>query len=123
MRSSRGSRLALSLLSILWIASPVHAQEPQAVIRSKGQTAWTTPDAPWLRITLTVTNEGGSTITDPVVGWTLGPKVTSRVQYETALDEGPVFPASAETVPVLADLEPGASKEVKIRIDTSETGG
>jgi hypothetical protein len=124
MRSSRGSRLALSLLSILWIASPVHAQEPpSAVLRLKGQTAWTTPDEPWLRITLTVTNEGGSTITDPVVGWTLGPKVTSRVQYETALDEGPVFPASAETVPVLTGLAPGASKEVKIRIDTSETGG
>jgi hypothetical protein len=123
MRSSRGSRLALSLISILWIASPVHAQEPpSAVLRLKGQTAWTTPEEPWLRITLTVTNEGGSTITDPVIGWTLGPKVTSRVQYETALDEGPVFPASAETVPVLADLAPGASKEVKIRIDTSETG-
>ena len=124
MRSSRGPRLGLSLLSILWIASPLHAQEPpSAVIRLIGQTAWTTPEEPLLRITLKITNEGGSTITEPVVGWTLGPKVTSRVQYETALDEGPVFPASAETVPVLADLAPGASKEVKIRIDTSETGG
>jgi uncharacterized protein DUF6049 len=114
----------LSLLSILWIASPARAQEPpSAVIRLIGQTAWTTPEKPLLRITLRITNESGSTITDPVVGWTLGPKVTSRVQYETALDEGPVFPASAETVPVLADLAPGASKEVKIRIDTSETGG
>jgi hypothetical protein len=124
MRSSRGSRLALSLLSILWIASPLHAQEPpSAVIRLMGQTAWTTPEKPLLRITLNITNEGGEPITDPVVGWTLGPKVTSRVQYETALGEGPAFPASAETVPVLADLAPGASKEVKIRIDTSETGG
>jgi hypothetical protein len=124
MRSSRGSRLALSLLSILWIAAPLRAQEPpSALIRLVGQTAWTTPEEPLLRITLRITNEGGSTITDPVVGWTLGPKVTSRVQYETALDEGPVFPASAETVPVLADLAPGASSEVKIRIDTSETGG
>lgn len=124
MRSSRGPRLALSLLSILWIASPLHAQEPpSALIRLVGQTAWTTPAEPLLRITLRITNQGGSTITDPVVGWTLGPKVTSRIQYETALEEGPVFPASAETVPVLADLAPGASKEVKIRIDTSETGG
>lgn len=124
MRHSRGSRLALSLLSILWVASPLHAQEPpSALIRLVGQTAWTTPEQPLLRITLRVKNEGGSTITEPVVGWTLGPKVTSRVQYETALEEGPVFPASAETVPVLADLAPGASKEVKIRIDTSETGG
>jgi hypothetical protein len=124
MPSSRGPRVVLSLLSILWIASPAHAQEPpSALIRLIGQTAWTTPEEPLLRITLRIINDGGATITDPVVGWTLGPKVTSRVQYETALDEGPVFPASAETVPVLANLAPGASKEVKIRIDTSETGG
>jgi hypothetical protein len=124
MRSSRGPRLALSLLTILWIASPLHAQEPpSALIRLVGQTPWTTPDDPLLRITLRITNEGGSAITDVDVGWTLGPKVTSRVQYETALEEGPVFPASAETVPVLADLAAGASEEVKIRIDTSETGG
>jgi hypothetical protein len=124
MRSLRGPRLALCLLSILWIAPPLHAQEPpSALIRLVGQTAWTTPEEPLLRITLRITNEGESTITGPVVGWTLGPKVTSRVQYEIALEEGPVFPASAETVPVLADLAPGASKEVKIRIDTSETGG
>jgi hypothetical protein len=114
----------LSLLAILWIASPARAQEPpSAVIRLVNQTAWTTPQKPLLRITLMVTNGGGSTIVDPDVGWTLGPKVTSRVQYEAALDEGPVFPASAETVPVLADLIPGASKEVEIVIDTSETGG
>jgi hypothetical protein len=124
MRSSRGPRLALSRLTILRSASPLHAQAPpSAQIRLLGQTAWTTPEDPLLRITLRITNEGGSTITDAVVGWTLGPKVTSRVQYETALDEGPVFPASAETVPVLEDLAPGASEEVKIRIDTSETGG
>jgi hypothetical protein len=124
MRSSRGPRLVLSLLSILWMASPARAQEPpSALIRLIGQTAWTTPEKPLLRITLKITNDGVSTITEPVIGWTLGPKVTSRVQYETALDEGPVFPASAETVPVLADLAPGVSKEVKIRIDTSETGG
>lgn len=124
MRSSRGPRLVLSLLSILWIASPARAQDPpSALIRLIGQTAWTTPEKPLLRITLEITNDGGSTITEPVVGWTLGPRVTSRVQYETALEEGPVFPASAETVPVLADLAPGASKEIKIRIDTSETGG
>jgi hypothetical protein len=126
MHSFRGPRLVLALLAILWIASPARAQVPEApsaVIRLISQTAWTTPEKPALRLTLSITNEGGSTITDPVVGWTLGPKVTSRVQYETALEEGPVFPASAETVPVLADLAPGASTEVKIRIDTSGTGG
>jgi hypothetical protein len=124
MRSSRGPRLVSSFLAILWIASPARAQEPpKAVIRLVSQTAWTEPKEPMLRITLRITNDGGSTIIDPDVGWTLGPKVMSRVQYEAALDEGPLFPASAETVPVLADLSPGASKDVEIVIDTSETGG
>lgn len=93
------------------------------MIRLVSQTPWTTPKEPMLRITLRITNDGGSTIVDPDVGWTLGPKVMSRVQYQAALDEGPVFPASAETIPVLADLSPGASKDVEIVIDTSETGG
>jgi hypothetical protein len=124
MRSSRGPRLVLSFLSILWIASPARAQEPpSAVIRLIGQTAWTTPEKPLLRITLRVTNDGGSTITDPVVGWTLGPKVTSRDQYEATLDEGPAFAASADTELLPEDIAPGASTEHRIRIDTSETGG
>lgn len=93
------------------------------MIRLVSQTPWTTPKEPMLRITLRITNDGGSTIIDPDVGWTLGPKVMSRVEYQAALDEGPVFPASAETVPLLADLSPGASKDVEIVIDTSETGG
>lgn len=124
MRSSRGPRLVLSLLSILWIASPARAQEPpSAVLRLVRQTAWTTAEKPLLRITLRITNDGGSTITDPVVGWTLGPKVTSRDQYESTLVEGPAFAASADTEPLAKDLAPGASTEHEIRIDTSETGG
>jgi hypothetical protein len=124
MHRSRGPRLVLSFLSILWIASPARAQEPpSAVIHLIGQTAWTTPEKPLLRITLSITNDGGSTITDPVVGWTLGPKVTSRDQYEATLDEGPAFAASAETELLPEDIAPGASTEHRIRIDTSETGG
>jgi len=126
----RGSRLALSLLAILWMASPADAQEEEpssAVIRLVRQTAWTTPEKPFLRITLRITNKGNSTIFDTDVGWKLGPKVISRVQYETALDEGPAVIASADTVP-FEDLAPGASKEVPIEIDfrpseTGETGG
>lgn len=125
MRTFRGPRLALALLAILGIASPARAQEPEApsaLIRLISQTAWTTPEKPALRIALQITNDGGSTITHPVVGWTLGTKVHSRDQYETALDEGPAVPASADTVPLEDDLAPGASTEVKILIDTSETG-
>jgi hypothetical protein len=124
MHRSRGPRLVLSFVSILWIASSARAQEPpSAVIRLIGQTAWTTPEKPLLRITLRITNDGGSTITDPVVGWTLGPKVTSRDQYEATLDEGPAFAASADTDLLPEDIAPGASTDHRIRIDTSETGG
>jgi hypothetical protein len=125
MRSSRGPRLALSLLAILWTASPAPAQEPEApsaVLRLINQTAWTTPVKPALRIGIRITNDGGSTITDPDIGWTLGTKVHSRDQYETALVEGPAVPATSETVPLEDDLPPGESTDVKILIDTSETG-
>lgn len=124
MRSFRGPHLFLSLLSILWVATPVHAQEPpKAVMRLIRQTAWTTPEKPLLEITVRITNDGEATITDPVVGWTLGPKVTSRDQYESTLDEGPAFPASAETDRLPADLPPGGAVRHTITIDTSETGG
>jgi hypothetical protein len=128
MNTSRGPGLALSLLAILWIASPGRAQapeEPSAVIRLVAQTAWTrtTPKKPLLRITLRISNNGEAPIVDPDIVWTLGPKVTSRVQYETALDEGPELTASAETVHLPGDLAPGSSTEVAIRIDSSETGG
>jgi hypothetical protein len=126
MSTSRGPRLALSLLAILWIASPTRAQapgEPSAVIRLVAQTAWTTPKKPMLRITLRIINDGDTTIVDPDIVWTLGPKVTSRIQYETALDEGPELTASAETIHLPGDLAPGSSTEVAIRIDSSETGG
>jgi hypothetical protein len=126
MSTSRGPGLALSLLAILSIASPGRAQEPgepSALIRLVAQTAWTTPEKPVLRITLRISNEGEATIVDPNIVWTLGPKVTSRVQYETALDEGPELTASAETIHLPGDLAPGSSTEVAIRIDSSETGG
>jgi hypothetical protein len=92
-------------------------------MRLISQTAWTTPERPLLRISLHITNDGDSTIAEPVVVWTLGTKVTSRIEYETALDEGPTSTASAETIPLPEDLVAGASTEVPIRIDTSETGG
>jgi hypothetical protein len=124
MRSFRGPRLALACLAILGVATPAHAQGEDtatAAVRLVGQTAWTSPERPLIRITVLITNEGGTPIADPVVGWRLGPKVVSRVQYETALQEGPSFPAAADTVFRGADLSPRASIEVPIRIDTSET--
>jgi hypothetical protein len=129
MRRSRGTHLALSLLSLLWaigwVASPAHAQvdeDAAATIRLISQTAWTTPERPLIRITVRISNVGDQTIPDPVMGWRLGPKVLSRVQYEVSLAEGPAFAAAADTVFRAGDLAPGTSMDVPIKINTSETG-
>jgi hypothetical protein len=126
MHSSHGPRLLLSFLAILWTASPAPAQEPDepsAVIRLVSQTPWTTTKEPVLRLSVSVRNEGDSTIAVPVIGWAIGPRVTSRVAYETALEEGPAFAASAATVPLPGALGPGDSAEVPIRIDVSAIPG
>ncbi len=129
MRRSRGTHLALSLLSLLWaivwVASPARAQveeDPAATIRLVSQTAWTTPDRPLIRIAIRISNVGDQTIPDAVVGWRLGPKVSSRVQYETALADGPAFAAAADTPFRAGDLAAGASMDVPIRINTADTG-
>jgi hypothetical protein len=126
MRSSYGPRLALSLLAILWMASPAPAQEPDepsAVIRLVSQTPWTTTEEPLLRLTVAVRNDGDTAIAAPEIGWAIGPRVTSRLAYETALKEGPAFAASADTVPLPDALGPGGSADVPIRIDVSEIPG
>ena len=127
MRRSRGSPLALSFLSLLWaivwIATQAHAQgEPDATIRLIRQTSFTTPEQPEIKLAIRISNVGEVTIPDAVIGWRLGPKVVSRVQYETALADGPLFAAAADTVLRAGDLEPGEATDVAIKIDTSETG-
>ncbi len=127
MRRSRGPHLALSLLSILsaivWIASPARAQgELDATIRLLKQNAYTTPDRPLIRLAIRISNVGDVTIPDARVGWRLGRKVVSRVEYETALADGPSFAAAADTVFLAGDLQPGEVTDVAIKIDASETG-
>ncbi|MCD6020536.1 MAG: hypothetical protein K0R20_246 [Actinomycetia bacterium] len=126
MRRSRGPHLALSLLSILsaivWIAAPAHAQgEPDATIRLIRQTAYTTPEQPVIRLAIRISNVR-ATIPDAVIGWRLGPKVVSRVGYETALKVGPPYAAAADTVFDPGDIKPGETIDIAIKIDTSETG-
>jgi len=126
MSTSRGSRLTLGLLAVLWTASPTRAQEPAeptAVIRLVSQTPWTTTKEPMLRLSVGVRNDGDVSIASPVIGWAMGPRVTSRLQYETALEQGPAFAASADTVPLGGPLSPGDSMEVSIPIDVSEIPG
>jgi hypothetical protein len=126
MNIARASRLAVVILALLSVAPPARAQdpgEPAATIRLLSQTAWTTPDDPGLRLAVAVRNDGDSIISAPQVVWTIGPKAVSRVLYETALNEGPTFAASADTVSLPEDLGPGESTEARFRIDVSETGG
>jgi hypothetical protein len=127
MRIARGPHLILSLLAILWIASPARAQQeevaPTAVMRLVSQTAWTTPEKPLLRIRLLISNESDSIIPEPVIVWRLGPKVDARVEFDTAMIEGPSSTTTADTVPLDQDLAPGASAELSFLIDSRETGG
>ena len=126
MRRSRGPHLILTILAIAWVAAPLPARaqgtDPStATIRLLSQTAWTTPERPMVRLDVRI-HVGDLAIPDAVVDWRLGPKVISRVQYETALVDGPSFSAAADTVHRAGDLEPGASIDVTVRIDTSQTG-
>ncbi len=93
------------------------------MIRLISQTPWTERKEPNLRVTVGVRNDGDTTITGPVIGWAIGPRVTSRLQYETALEEGPAFAASADTVPLPEPLGPGGATDVRISIDVSEIPG
>ena len=124
MRPSRAPHLVLGLLAILGTAAPARAQVGvfDATIHLVSQTSWTTPDRPLIRITIQINNVGEQTIPDAVVGWRLGQKVTSRVEYETSLAEGPSFAAAADTVFRAGDLGPGSSTDVSIEIDTADTG-
>ena len=116
----------MTFLAILWTASPALAQEPDeptAAIRLVSQTPWTTTREPILRLRVSVRNDGDVTIASPEIGWEIGPRVTSRLQYETALEQGPTFASSADTVPILGPLGPGDTVEVPIPIDVSEIPG
>lgn len=116
--------LCLALFAALGIPTPVLAQEePAAELRLLVQTAWTTPEDPTLDLTVRIENVGDVTISNPELGWELGPKVDARFEYETALEEGPSFAAAADTELLDTDLAPRTSTDVTIAIDTADTGG
>src|SRR6266508_2681383 len=107
MPIARASRLLLVILAVHSGAPRALAQdpsEPAATLRLLSQTAWTTPDEPGLHLAIAVRNDGDSIVQDPQIVWTIGPKVESRVQYESALSGGPILAASADTVSLPEDL-------------------
>jgi hypothetical protein len=120
--SARPAVPVLAILAILAIAPPVHAQgdlEPSASIRLLSQTPWTTPKDPILRIRVQIRNDGDTTIEAPELGWTLGPKIAAREQYERALVDGPALAAAADTLFLEGPLRPGVPREEPLEIDTS----
>jgi hypothetical protein len=125
MRTSRAPRLALALLLAFPFAVPARAQveTPVAAIRLLSQTPWTTQQDPLLRLSVHVRNVSDADIADPAIVWTLGSKVSSRLQYEAALREGPTSVSSADTITLPHDLAAGTSEVVPIPIDTAQTGG
>jgi hypothetical protein len=125
MRRLRILRLALALLLAAPFAVPAWAQTetPIAAIRLLSQTPWTTQKDPLLLLKVRIRNLSDGDIVDPAIVWTIGPKVSSRLQYEAALREGPGSVSSADTIPLTHDLAPGASEVIPIPIDTTQTGG
>jgi hypothetical protein len=120
--SARPAVPALAILAILAIAPPIHAQddvEPSASIRLLSQTPWTTRKDPILRIRVQLRNDGDTTIEAPELGWTLGPRIGAREQYEQALIDGPALAAAADTRFPERPLRPGVPREELLEIDTS----
>jgi hypothetical protein len=125
MRTFRAPRVSLAVLLALSFAAPARAQTetPVATIRLHTQTPWTTQQDPVLRLSVRVRNVSDAAIPDPAIVWTLGSKVSSRLQYEASLREGPTSVSSADTIALDHDLPVDASEVIPIEIDTAQTGG
>ncbi|HEX6400693.1 MAG TPA: DUF6049 family protein [Actinomycetota bacterium] len=119
----RPSAVLLVLLAIpgvLGIAPPAHAQEdpPAGSVRLLAQTPWTSPKDPELRIVLRVRNDADLPIEAPEVGWTLGPVIGARGDYEAALRDGPTTAWAADTVFLDPPLDPGETVDVVLELPT-----
>ena len=113
----------LVLASIVSSAAPARAQdetEPLGTILLVSQTPWTTKDRPELRVVVRVTNVGTTPMPAPDVGWTLGPKISARDEYERALLEGPADVRAADTKLLEQDLPAAGSEDVPLEIATDQ---
>jgi hypothetical protein len=120
---ARAAVPGLALLVTLTVTAPARAQdelELAASIQMLSQSPWTTPDDPLLKILIRVRNDGTSSIDAPEVGWSLGPRIGARDQYEAALIDGPAVVSAADTVFLQDDLAPGDAEEVPLELDTGE---
>jgi hypothetical protein len=120
------ARRALLVLAIalagLVVPTVGRAQDTLDIkLRILGQTAWTSPRHPLLRLRVLARNEGVGAIGDLSVGITIGPAMRSRTTYIEFLDQGltstPIF---SETGLQGGTLEPDEPRAFALSLDLSQ---
>jgi hypothetical protein len=126
----RTLRVLAALLSVVVVAfplvptSPSDAQEPAIDLTLIAQTPITTRDEPEVTITFRAENLGDEPYEDLSVGVLIGQQITSRVQYELSLVEGPLDPLIyVDTFSQEGSLDPGASREFDLSVDLETIDG
>ncbi|MEA2551821.1 MAG: hypothetical protein QOE25_1590, partial [Actinomycetota bacterium] len=82
-----------------------------------------TPADPMLRITVTATNTGSTTIAALLVRVSIGASILTRTQYEASLTEGPGLPVLTRSFPVKGPLTAGASRDLSVQVPAGGPGG
>jgi hypothetical protein len=113
--------LALAATTVLVAAAPSDAQEPAVALTLRAQTPFTTLDEPDVTITFEAENLGEEPLEDLSTGFIVGPQITSRVQYESSLVDGPAGTLIyVDAFTQTGTLEPGAAREFSVTVDLSE---
>ncbi|HSH33016.1 MAG TPA: DUF6049 family protein [Actinomycetota bacterium] len=110
--------LSLIVAACLLPAAGVHAQEPLVSLTLFSQTPVTTNSEPELELVVRAVNAGDTAIGDLSIGFTIGPRIVSRVLYEQTLTEGPgLTTIFANSYPQEGTLEPGQARLFTIRLN------
>jgi hypothetical protein len=110
---------AIAAASFLLPATAARAQAPQVRLRLERQTPWVTTTAPLLEIDLAATSRDEGAIGDLSITLAIGPAVRTRTEFDRTLQEGPPFTVFARTFPIEGELQPGSTRTLRVRMDTS----
>jgi hypothetical protein len=115
---------ALAAATLLVPTAPADAQEPTVAARLLAQTSFTTSESPELTIAFQAENVGDEAFDELSVGFIIGPQITSRVQFEESLVDGPagtlIF---VDTFSQEGSLGPGTSREFSVTVDLDDIDG
>ncbi len=113
--------LSLIVAACLLPAAGVHAQEPLVSLTLFSQTPVTTNSEPELELVVRAVNVSDTAIGDLSIGFTIGPRIVSRVLYEQTLTDGPgLAPIFATSEPQDGTLEPGQGRLFTVRMDMTD---